>query len=90
MRQWRDQLDALCRQRGLSRAAAIRQALRLWLHQQSPAHGEVFGLWRDRPDARHQHPVRCAAVPLCWAWASPSMIQGLPMTSPQAFPHRSP
>ncbi|MCS5693602.1 ribbon-helix-helix domain-containing protein [Cyanobium sp. FGCU-6] len=44
----RDQLDALCRQRGLSRAEAIRQALRLWLQQQSPAHGEVFGLWGDR------------------------------------------
>jgi len=46
----RDQLDALCRQRGLSRAEAIRQALRLWLRQQQPAHGEVFGLWRDRPE----------------------------------------
>jgi hypothetical protein len=46
----RDQLDALCRQRGLSRAEAIRQALRLWLQQQSPAHGEVFGLWRDRSE----------------------------------------
>lgn len=46
----RDQLDALCRQRGLSRAEAIRQALRLWLQQQRPAHGEVFGLWRDRPE----------------------------------------
>ena len=46
----RDQLDALCRQRGLSRAEAIRQALRLWLQQQSPAHGEVFGLWGDRPE----------------------------------------
>ena len=32
----RDQLDALCRQRGLSRAEAIRQALRLWLQQQQP------------------------------------------------------
>ncbi|MEB3324029.1 MAG: ribbon-helix-helix domain-containing protein, partial [Cyanobacteriota bacterium] len=27
----RAQLDALCRQRGLSRAEALRQALRLWL-----------------------------------------------------------
>ena len=32
------------------RAEAIRQALRLWLQQQQPAHGEVFGLWRDRPE----------------------------------------
>jgi Arc/MetJ-type ribon-helix-helix transcriptional regulator len=42
------QLDALCRQRGLSRAEAIRQALRLWLERQQPSHAEVFGLWRDR------------------------------------------
>ena len=46
----RAQLDALCRQRGLSRAEALRQALRLWLRQQQPGHGEVFGLWRDRPE----------------------------------------
>ena len=45
----REQLDALCRQRGLSRAEALRQALRLWLQQQTPEHGQVFGLWRDRP-----------------------------------------
>ena len=47
----RSQLDALCRQRGLSRAEALRQALRLWLEQQKPSHGEVFGLWRDRPES---------------------------------------
>ena len=48
----RAQLDVLCRQRGLSRAEALRQALRLWLWpaQQKPCHGEVFGLWRDRPE----------------------------------------
>jgi Arc/MetJ-type ribon-helix-helix transcriptional regulator len=46
----RDQLDALCRQRGLSRAEALRQALRLWLQQQMPDHRRVFGLWRDRPE----------------------------------------
>jgi hypothetical protein len=45
----REQLDALCRQRGLSRAEALRQALRLWLQQQQPDHRRVFGLWRDRP-----------------------------------------
>ena len=45
----REQLDALCRQRGLSRAEALRQALRLWLRQQTPDHGQLFGLWRDRP-----------------------------------------
>jgi uncharacterized membrane protein YebE (DUF533 family) len=43
----RAQLDALCRQRGLSRA----EALRLWLEQQKPIHGEMFGLWRDRPQS---------------------------------------
>lgn len=46
----RAQLDALCRQRGLSRAEALRQALRLWLQQQQPGHRAVFGLWRDRPE----------------------------------------
>ena len=46
----RAQLDALCRQRGLSRAEALRQALRLWLQQQKAEHGQVFGLWRDRPE----------------------------------------
>jgi Arc/MetJ-type ribon-helix-helix transcriptional regulator len=46
----REQLDALCRQQGLSRAEAIRQALRLWLQQQTPSHAAVFGLWRDRPE----------------------------------------
>ena len=34
---------------GLSRAEALRQALRLWLDHQKPHHREVFGLWRDRP-----------------------------------------
>jgi Arc/MetJ-type ribon-helix-helix transcriptional regulator len=46
----RNQLDALCRQQGMSRAEAIRQALRLWLQQQTPSHSEVFGLWSDRPE----------------------------------------
>ena len=46
----RDQLDALCRQRGLSRAEALRQALRLWLQHQTPNHRQVYGLWRDRPE----------------------------------------
>jgi|TARA_E500000178_G_scaffold207219_1_gene204655 hypothetical protein len=41
-------LDAHCRQRGLSRAAAIREALHLWLQHQHPRSEDVFGLWRDR------------------------------------------
>jgi len=41
-------LDAQWGQRGLSRAEAMRQALRLWLQQQSPSTGSVFGLWADR------------------------------------------
>jgi len=44
----RTALDAQCQQRGLSRAEAMRQALRLWLQQQSPNTGSVFGLWADR------------------------------------------
>jgi ligand-binding sensor domain-containing protein len=46
----RAQLDALCKQRGLSRAEAMRQALQLLLAQQQPGHSAVFGLWRDRPE----------------------------------------
>ena len=46
----REQLDAHCRQRGLSRAEGIREALRLWLKHQQPQHRQVFGLWRNRPD----------------------------------------
>ncbi len=42
-------LDAQCSQQGLSRAEAIRRALRLWLDQQAPQSASVFGLWRDRP-----------------------------------------
>ncbi|MCP9826603.1 ribbon-helix-helix domain-containing protein [Synechococcus sp. EJ6-Ellesmere] len=45
----REQLDAQCRQLGISRAAALREALRLWLKQQHPRHEKVFGLWKDRP-----------------------------------------
>jgi hypothetical protein len=33
----------------VSRAEALRKALRLWLQQQTPDHGQLFGLWRDRP-----------------------------------------
>jgi Arc/MetJ-type ribon-helix-helix transcriptional regulator len=46
----RNQLDACCRQQGISRAEAMRKALRLWLKHQQPKHHQVFGLWRDRPD----------------------------------------
>ena len=46
----RDRLDARCRQRGISRAEAIREALRLWLKQQQPQHRQVFALWQDRAD----------------------------------------
>ena len=44
----RERLDALCRQRGLSRAEGMRQALRAWLDQQPSDHQAVCGLWRDR------------------------------------------
>lgn len=44
----RDRLDALCSQRGISRAQALREALSLWLERERPHHGEVFGLWSDR------------------------------------------
>ncbi len=44
----RERLDALCLQRGLSRAEGVRQALRHWLDQQTLDHEAVFGLWHDR------------------------------------------
>ena len=42
-------LDRLCKREQISRAEAIRRAVRLFLRQQLP-HGdnEVFGLWRER------------------------------------------
>jgi hypothetical protein len=30
--------------------AVAGEALRLWLDKQKPSHGELFGLWRDRPE----------------------------------------
>ncbi|MCP9849772.1 ribbon-helix-helix protein, CopG family [Cyanobium sp. Morenito 9A2] len=45
----REELDAQCRQRGLSRAAALREALKLWLQHQQPRHEKVKRLWHDRP-----------------------------------------
>ena len=63
----RAQLDALCRQRGLSRAEALRQALRQWLDRQKPSHGEVrlrqhHGL--KIPDAIILATARCADLSL--------------------------
>ena len=46
----RERLDSLCRQRGLSRAEGLRQALRSWLDHQGVQHQSVFGLWRNRPE----------------------------------------
>ena len=55
----RDQLDALCSQRGIPRAQALQEALTLWLERERPRHGDVFGL-RSEQDldgvaARLQH-----------------------------------
>lgn len=47
----RSELDALCRQRGISRAQALREALSQWLEQQRPRHDDVFGLWHDRSES---------------------------------------
>ncbi len=42
-------LDRLCQRERISRAEAIRRAVRLFLGQQLPASDdEIFGLWRDR------------------------------------------
>jgi hypothetical protein len=47
----RQRLDAICRQRGLSRAEGVRQALRAWIASQEVNHRQVFGLWQSRPEA---------------------------------------
>jgi hypothetical protein len=47
----RQRLDAICRQRGLSRAEGVRQALRAWIGTQAVDHRLVFGLWQARPEA---------------------------------------
>ena len=44
----RDQLDALCQRRGISRAEGVRQAVQAWLDHQQPDHSAAFGLWRQR------------------------------------------
>jgi len=72
----RDQLDALCHQRGMSRAEALRQALLHWLAQQQPSHrGKRRPLTkvsraqlrpsqrRIRPLARPAH--RCTGAAAC-------------------------
>jgi len=43
-------LDRLCKREQISRAEAIRRAVRLFLRQQLPSgvDNEVFGLWRER------------------------------------------
>jgi hypothetical protein len=42
-------LDRLCKREGISRAEAIRRAVRLFLGQQLPPDdGDIFGLWRER------------------------------------------
>ena len=47
----RERLDAICQQRGLSRAEGVRQALRAWISSQEVNHRQVFGLWQARPEA---------------------------------------
>ncbi len=44
----RDQWDALCSQRGMSRAQSLREALTLCLERERPRHGNVFRPWSDR------------------------------------------
>lgn len=44
------ELDSLCKRERISRAEAIRRAVRNYLRQQQPrdADQQAFGLWRDR------------------------------------------
>ena len=42
-------LAELCRERGLSRAEAVRQAVDAFLRKQLPPPAEAFGLWKQQP-----------------------------------------
>lgn len=42
-----DQLSAICELKKLSRAEAIRQAIRLYIEQNKPG-DDAFGLWKDK------------------------------------------
>ncbi|MCA1780477.1 MAG: ribbon-helix-helix protein, CopG family [Xanthomonadaceae bacterium] len=47
----RDSLDALSRRLGISRAAAVRQAVSEYLKTHRPARDdELFGIWRKREE----------------------------------------
>ncbi len=44
-------LKKICRREKISRAEAVRRAVRVYLHARMPSAGEdAFGLWRDRDD----------------------------------------
>lgn len=55
-------LDAVCTQRGVSRAQAVRDAVALYLRHfnVSQSDDEAFGAWRERGEdgAAYQHRVR--------------------------------
>jgi metal-responsive CopG/Arc/MetJ family transcriptional regulator len=55
-------LDAVCTQRGVSRAQAVRDAVALYLRQFSmnQSEDEAFGAWRERGEdgSTYQHRVR--------------------------------
>jgi len=57
----RSQIDAICSRRAISRASAVREALRTWLKLQHHRHEHVFALWADRTDlhSRNQGGTAC-------------------------------
>jgi metal-responsive CopG/Arc/MetJ family transcriptional regulator len=54
------ELDSVCRLLSVSRAEAVRRALRDWVRHSESVKTDGFGLWRDRADTPAPAPRRRA------------------------------
>lgn len=43
-----ERLSGICEAEGISRAEAVRRAVKLYLEKQSAGGKDVFGMWKDR------------------------------------------
>jgi hypothetical protein len=43
-----ERLSGICKVEGISRAEAVRRAVRLYLERQAASEKDVFGIWKDR------------------------------------------
>ena len=43
-----ERLSDICRTEGISRAEAVRRAVRLYLEKRAAGEKDVFGMWKDR------------------------------------------